>query len=62
MPQGKPAGVPCAHLRADFSCELFGLSSRPKVCSDFKADLEHCGADREEALLILSKLERDTAG
>ena len=58
MPNGKPAGVRCIHLRDDFSCGIY--KERPKVCRDFKAEIEFCGSQREEALAILSKLEQGT--
>jgi len=57
MEQGKPAGVRCIHLKDDFRCALFGDSSRPKVCSDYKAEIEFCGNSREEAFQILNGLE-----
>ena len=41
----------------DFRCALFNDPSRPKVCSDFKAEEEFCGKSREEALDILGRLE-----
>jgi hypothetical protein len=41
----------------DYRCALYGDASRPKVCSDFKAEEEFCGRDRDEALQILGSLE-----
>ncbi len=61
MPDGKPAGVRCVHLTADLDCELFGDARRPEVCSSLRPSPEMCGADREQALLYLSGLERATA-
>lgn len=58
MPQGKPANVPCAHLLGDLCCELFGQSSRPKVCGSLQASTEMCGSSREHALQYLGNLER----
>lgn len=58
MPDGKPAGVRCIHLLEDYTCALYEDPSRPKVCLDFKAEPEFCGTDREEAMKILSALER----
>jgi len=55
MPEGKPAGVPCIHLRADYSCAIY--DKRPQVCRDFKAEETFCGKDRLEALGILGRLE-----
>ena len=60
-PQGKPAGVRCAHLDAADRCRLYGDPRRPAVCAAFQAAPEHCGATREEALEILARLERETA-
>lgn len=59
MPQGKPGGVPCIHLAEDFSCLIYNQPGRPKVCNDFKADPLVCGTSREEALMLLGKLEQD---
>lgn len=56
MPDGKPAGVRCIHLTNDYKCALWGDPSRPKVCSDYKAEPEFCGNNREEALSILASL------
>jgi hypothetical protein len=52
----KETGVRCIHLLEDYRCALFGDPTRPKVCSDFKAEEEFCGKDREEALKILYSL------
>jgi len=57
MPEGKPAGVRCIHLLYDYKCVLFGDPSRPKVCSDYKAEPEFCGSSREEALSILISID-----
>ena len=57
MPEGKPAGVRCIHLLADYKCALFGDASRPKVCSDYQAEELFCGKNREEALEILNRLD-----
>jgi len=58
MPEGKPAGVRCIHLLDDYKCALWGDPSRPKVCSDYKAEEEFCGSSREEALAILINLSQ----
>jgi len=60
MPDGKPAGVRCIHLMDDYRCALYGDPSRPKVCSDFQAEEEFCGTNREEAMRILQALEAST--
>jgi Fe-S-cluster containining protein len=56
MPDGKPAGVRCNHLLDDYRCAIYNDPSKPKVCSDFKAEPEFCGSDREEAMNILYSL------
>ncbi len=60
MPQGKPAGVACAHLTADYLCELFGLPERPAVCGSLQPNLNMCGQHRDEALAYLNELEQLT--
>ena len=56
MAKGKPAGVKCIHLTEDYRCALYNDPARPVVCSDFLAEPEFCGSDREEALKILYSL------
>jgi uncharacterized protein len=56
MVEGKPAGVRCIHLLKDFKCAIYNDPSKPKVCSDFKAETAFCGSDREEAMRILFSL------
>jgi hypothetical protein len=56
MPEGKPAGTRCIHLLNDYRCAIYGDPSKPKVCSDFKAEQEFCGTSREDALKILLSL------
>jgi Fe-S-cluster containining protein len=62
LPQGKPAGMPCPHLAADFACGLWGDPRRPAVCASLRPEPEMCGADRDDALQRLRRLERLTAG
>ena len=57
MPGGKPAGVRCVHLDEEWRCGLFGDPRRPRCCSDFRAEPAFCGNDREEAIIILGRLE-----
>ena len=61
MPRGKPAGQPCLHLTPDLRCALFGRSERPDFCGGLQPSAEMCGANREEALVWLARLERLTA-
>lgn len=56
MPYGKPAGVRCIHLMADYRCGLWGKPERPEVCGAFRAEEEFCGRDRDEAIQILTSL------
>ena len=58
MPEGKPAGVRCIHLLDDYRCAIYNSPEKPRVCSDFKAEPEFCGNDREEALQILINLSK----
>ena len=58
MPDGKPAGVTCIHLSADYRCQIFDDPQRPEVCDQFKAEPEVCGTSRDEALMLLSSLEQ----
>jgi len=61
MPHGKPAGVRCVQLTADYRCRLFGLPTRPAVCAQLAPQREMCGASRGAALSRLMRLERRTA-
>ena len=57
MPDGKAAGVRCAHLAGDFRCLLFGDPRRPALCGAFAAEGAICGTSREHALYNLQHLE-----
>ncbi len=57
---GKPAGVPCPHLLADYRCALFGKPERPAVCVSLRPTEEMCGGCRAEAMAHLTRLERLT--
>jgi Fe-S-cluster containining protein len=61
MPRGKPAGVPCPHLTAELKCGLWNRPERPRVCGGLAPSPEMCGGCREDALTILSEMERATA-
>jgi hypothetical protein len=61
MPHGKPAGMPCVQLLPDYRCALFGRPERPAFCASLRPHESMCGAHRDEALAILSALERATA-
>ena len=60
LPQGKAAGVPCPHLDEALRCRLFAQAERPAVCASLAPSLEMCGETREQALVFLQRLERDT--
>jgi len=61
MPNGKPAGVACIHLTADYRCGLFGSPERPAVCEAFQATEALCGQSRSDAFERLRELEAATA-
>ena len=60
-PQGKPAGVPCAHLTTELRCSLWQQPDRPACCSGLQPSAEMCGNSREHALHWLGALEAATA-
>jgi hypothetical protein len=60
MPHGKPAGVPCVHLDAEMRCGLFGDPRRPAFCAAYVPDREFCGDDRQQALVRIELLERQS--
>ena len=62
MPEGKPAGVPCAHLTPEHTCGIYGDPDRPAVCESYQATEEYCGATRADALRLLAELELVTRG
>lgn len=62
MPNGKPAGVACVQLDADFRCKLFGLPERPGFCTGLQPNQEMCGDEnrnqtRAYAIEWLARLE-----
>ncbi len=60
-PHGKPAGVRCRQLDADFRCRLHGTAAMPRVCAELAPSPQMCGSRREEALAYLAGLEAATA-
>ena len=58
MPHGKPAGERCIQLTDDLLGKLIGSPDRPKVCFGFVFDPLICGENREEAMKIISDLEK----
>ncbi|KPJ95215.1 MAG: hypothetical protein AMJ53_03260 [Gammaproteobacteria bacterium SG8_11] len=61
MPNGKAAGMRCVQLTSDNQCLLFGKSNRPAVCIQFKASVELCGVNFDQAFRNLAELEEITA-
>lgn len=57
MLNGKPAGVPCVHLSPAMRCDLYGDPRRPALCDAFAPEREFCGDNREQALVLLARLE-----
>ena len=60
MPNGKPAGVACIHLK-DSMCAIFNHPDRPKVCGSFQASLDICGTNKEEATALIRWYEKETS-
>ena len=60
MPAGKAAGVRCVQLDPANRCRLFGRPERLVVCGQLQPSREMCGANAVDALVWLTKLERDT--
>lgn len=60
MPAGKPAGVRCVQLLADFRCALFGRPERPEVCKNLRPTEEMCGHGQSAAMVYLAELEELT--
>ncbi len=60
MPNGKPAGVRCIQLSADNVCLIFNDMRRPAVCSAFNPSQDICLNSRDQALKVLTELEKAT--
>ena len=60
MPGGKPAGVRCVQLLADYRCAIFGRPERPAVCASLRPSDAMCGVVRDDALTYLAMLEEAT--
>ena len=61
MPDGKPAGVPCIQPNDAGFCQLFDDPRRPAVCRRLQPAADMCGSSDEQALIILTELELNTA-
>ncbi|MFY8272703.1 YkgJ family cysteine cluster protein [Pseudoalteromonas sp. SSDWG2] len=57
MPEGKKAGERCVQLDTNNLCKLFGDPSRPKVCLEFVATEDVCGANNAQAMWRITQLE-----
>ncbi|MGE5172802.1 MAG: Fe-S-cluster oxidoreductase [Betaproteobacteria bacterium] len=60
MPRGKPAGVKCAQLTKENRCAIYEQADRPDICDSYQATEELCGPSRDDALRLLTELERIT--
>ena len=60
MPTGKPAGVRCVNLDVHHHCTVWNTPAYPEVCRDFMPEKPACGNSREEALVLLTVMERET--
>lgn len=61
MPDGKPANTRCVQLSEQDLCLIFGSPLRPAVCSGLQPSREMCGESRDEAMIYLLDLEKQTA-
>lgn len=61
MPAGKPAGVACVQLDAQWRCRLFGQPERPSVCASLAPQVAMCGNHRWQAMLWLTRLDAMTS-
>ena len=61
MPKGKPAGVACGQLDAQWRCKLIGQAARPAVCGSLQPSAEICGSDWVHVLRWLGRLDAVTA-
>lgn len=61
MPGGKPAGARCVNLSLDGRCLVWGTPDYPEVCRGFRAMADVCGESREQALALLTALEKATS-
>ncbi len=60
MPDGKPAGVRCAHLTGENICGIYLAPERPEVCRSYQATEEFCGRSASEAIDRIAGLEAKT--
>lgn len=60
MVKGKEAGVRCLNLDELNNCTIHNTSLYPDVCRDLTPGEDICGINRDQALYLLSELERLT--
>ncbi|HHZ8505214.1 TPA: Fe-S-cluster oxidoreductase [Morganella morganii] len=58
---GKPANTRCVQLSAQNLCLIFGSPLRPAVCSGLQPSREMCGESRDDAMIYLLDLEKQTS-
>ncbi|MBC3960660.1 YkgJ family cysteine cluster protein [Morganella morganii] len=61
MSDGKPANTRCVQLSEQNLCLIFGSPLRPAVCCGLQPSREMCGDSRDEAMIYLLDLEKQTA-
>ena len=57
MPAGKLAGEHCVQLDDTFNCKIFDAPDRPVVCAAFQANIDVCGTSKEQAMVLIARLE-----
>ncbi|UTW44823.1 YkgJ family cysteine cluster protein [bacterium SCSIO 12696] len=61
MPNGKPAGVVCVNLDTNNNrCRIWGTKEYPQVCREFLPEPDICGENRDQAVQLISDLEKIT--
>lgn len=60
MPKGKPAELPCVQLDENGLCKLFGKPERPTFCIGLQPSSDMCGESREDALQLITVMEKAT--
>lgn len=61
LPDGKPAGLRCVQLDAANRCLIFGRPERPAVCSSLSPSPAMCAESSAQAMIWLTRLEKETA-
>ncbi len=58
-PNGKAAGVRCKNMNNNNVCDIYNTDEYPKVCHNYKAEIEFCGNTFGESKKILIKLSNN---